>query len=526
MKKITFTKILCVAAAFALIFPFIPVAVGAETDAMVQSLNDQLAEYERKKAEIDETLRSLDIESGNIWDEISQYNELVNIDTQKKLAAQELAEFYTKQIEEKTKEIEETTARIEAQQDAFYDRMLDNYMEKETDYIELILGAESLVDFLTKVDYVSSILASDRKIISSLEEDKTKLEQAQAILEEAQVEETVNVAKYEESIRELQDLESSKMDALDRLENDKEQQRAYVMSIQNSEADLNASLEKRLADIAAEQERQRIAAEAARKAAEEAAAKAAEEAAAKKAAEEAAARAAEEAAAKAAAEAAAAAQQYNDGTGWEIPIQDQTEYDSYDYIDANGDHNGDSITEWTGEDYYSTDGGNSYVYNGTESSSTNSYYMQNYDTGEYVGGSVSWVLDPGASYYVSSNQGSRDIYGYYDYHYGMDFACAAGTSILAYNAGQVIISEWHNSYGNYVVVDHGGGITTTYAHMMERAVSVGQWVEAGQTLGYVGMTGSASGYHLHFEVRVAGAVQNPREWFPWELPAVGYRELN
>ena len=139
-------------------------------------------------------------------------------------------------------------------------------------------------------------------------------------------------------------------------------------------------------------------------------------------------------------------------------------------------------------------------------------YQKYYKEDGYVGGSVSWVLEPGVSYTVSSEQGWRDLYGQSDYHLGTDFACAAGTEIHAYNAGTVLISEYHSSYGNYVLVDHGGGIQTLYAHMAERAVSAGDWVESGQILGYVGMTGSAYGYHLHFEVRVNGEVQNPRNY--------------
>ena len=131
---------------------------------------------------------------------------------------------------------------------------------------------------------------------------------------------------------------------------------------------------------------------------------------------------------------------------------------------------------------------------------------------DYVGGSVSWVLEPGVAYTVSSEQGPRELYGEYDYHLGTDLACPAGTSIHAYNAGTVLISEYHYSYGNYVLIDHGGGLQTLYAHMSERAVSAGDWVESGQVIGYVGMTGSAYGYHLHFEVRENGEVRNPRNY--------------
>ena len=70
----------------------------------------------------------------------------------------------------------------------------------------------------------------------------------------------------------------------------------------------------------------------------------------------------------------------------------------------------------------------------------------------------------------------------------------------------------HWSYGNYVLIDHGGGISTLYAHMSDRLVSAGDTVSAGQIIGHVGLTGNTFGYHLHFEVRENGTVVNPRNY--------------
>ncbi len=138
--------------------------------------------------------------------------------------------------------------------------------------------------------------------------------------------------------------------------------------------------------------------------------------------------------------------------------------------------------------------------------------LQRKSQSQYVGGTGGWPLEGGVTYYVSSEQGWRNLFGVQDYHLGIDLACANGTNIYAYNAGTVLKSEYHYSYGNYVLVDHGGGISTLYAHMSERTVSAGDTVSAGQLLGYVGLTGSTSGYHLHFEVRENGTVVNPRNY--------------
>jgi murein DD-endopeptidase MepM/ murein hydrolase activator NlpD len=94
-------------------------------------------------------------------------------------------------------------------------------------------------------------------------------------------------------------------------------------------------------------------------------------------------------------------------------------------------------------------------------------------------------------------------------HEGIDIAAGSGTQIVASAAGTVISAGWMGGYGNLVVIDHGGGLATAYAHMSGFAVGGGQSVAQGQVIGYVGCTGTCYGPHVHFEVRVNGAAVDP-----------------
>ena len=94
-------------------------------------------------------------------------------------------------------------------------------------------------------------------------------------------------------------------------------------------------------------------------------------------------------------------------------------------------------------------------------------------------------------------------------HAGVDFAAPSGTPIVAANSGVVIASQTMRGYGNVVIIDHGGGLTTTYAHCSRIFARRGQTVSRGQRIASVGATGLATGPHLHFEVRRNGKAVNP-----------------
>lgn len=123
-------------------------------------------------------------------------------------------------------------------------------------------------------------------------------------------------------------------------------------------------------------------------------------------------------------------------------------------------------------------------------------------------GSMIWPVDGP----VVSGFGGRDIGAGYEYHPGIDIAVPEGTPIRAALAGTVIFTQPEASsggYGNYTCIDHGGGLSTCYAHQSSFAVAAGQSVSQGEVIGYSGCTGYCLGPHVHFEVRINGSVTDP-----------------
>lgn len=119
----------------------------------------------------------------------------------------------------------------------------------------------------------------------------------------------------------------------------------------------------------------------------------------------------------------------------------------------------------------------------------------------------SWVA-PTSNFRVSSGYGAR----WGKTHRGLDFAAPMGTKIVSANPGVVAMARPHGGYGNAVVVSHGHGIRTLYAHNSKLLVKPGQRVKAGQPIALLGSTGHSTGPHLHFEVHHNNHAVDPRPW--------------
>ena len=145
----------------------------------------------------------------------------------------------------------------------------------------------------------------------------------------------------------------------------------------------------------------------------------------------------------------------------------------------------------------------------SNASNTSTSSSSNTVVSSYSGGKLGWPVP--SSSRITSQYGYRILFGVKDFHTGIDIGAAQGTNIVAAESGTVILASygWNGGYGNYVIINHGNGITTRYAHASKLYVSVGQTVSKGQVIAAVGETGNAYGAHLHFETRLNGVHKNP-----------------
>jgi len=134
--------------------------------------------------------------------------------------------------------------------------------------------------------------------------------------------------------------------------------------------------------------------------------------------------------------------------------------------------------------------------------------------GTTFSGAFRWPT-PSCTYITShfAPQRVNPVTGVLRPHTGTDIGAQYGAQIIAAASGTVKFAAWNGGYGNCVIIDHGGGVSTLYAHMSSISVSAGQYIEAGGQVGKVGSTGNSTGPHLHFEVIINGVAVNPMQYF-------------
>lgn len=455
----------------------LPTGAGdGASDATVQSYEDQLSSIVTKQRQALNELAEIRNGQEEAQVEIGKYDELLRYNNEMKNLASGQLDSLTEQITQKKQSITDTTAALEAQEQAFLDRMVAVYMEEDTDWLELLLDAEDLTDCLVRMERVNAIFDYDEKIITSLKANRELLEADTAALEKAEETQMKRVTDYETAIQQSQALYEEKLEFMENLQKDEAKLVTDYSYYKGLENELNAELEEYLAERAREQERIRQEEERRRQEEEQ-----------RRREEEERRRQEEEQRRQ---EELAAQQQANTSDSWDT-WGDSSYEEGDDFNWSEDEYTDDSY----GDDWNSIH----------EQDTSNMQYT-------YTGGMLNWPLEEGVSYSVSSEYGWRTLYGVEDFHLAIDLACDNGTTVYAAAGGTVLRSEYHESYGNYVLIDHGNGLSTLYAHMSSCAVSVGETVSAGQTVGWVGLTGNTFGYHLHFETRENGSTVNPRNY--------------
>ena len=117
------------------------------------------------------------------------------------------------------------------------------------------------------------------------------------------------------------------------------------------------------------------------------------------------------------------------------------------------------------------------------------------------------------------------VYHVRRFHSGMDFTAPTGTEVMATGNGTVEFVGWKQGYGNTVIVNHGFGYQTLYAHLSKQLCQEGQKVSRGDIIAEVGSTGKSTGAHLHYEVRVQGSPQDPSNYYFYDLSPEQYDQM-
>lgn len=387
-------------------------AIGTAQAASVSELKGKISSIDKQRAEIQAVIDDLE---GQIN---SNTKKLQALKTQMSLTEEDIEATETvivrlaDEIETKEEEIVVAQEELDEKTEIFETRMRVMYENgNDISYLDVILGSNSFGEMLSRMEIVSEVMESDKKVVSDFKEAKQRLEDAKAELEQDKADQeeykSTLESKYDALVSQKQEVQK----LTDKLESDRDQ-------AQKEEDELEAEQE-RISDEIAEISRRE--AEAAKKAAEEAAKK--------------------------------KQQSSNSGS-------------------SGGSSSGGSV-------------------------------------------SASGMVWPAPSGSAGSGYGWRihPIYGTRKFHKGTDIPAPGGSPVLAAKAGTVVQSYYSSSYGNYIVISHGGGMMTAYAHLSSRLVSAGASVSAGQQIGKVGSTGNSTGNHLHFEVYINGSTVNPMNYF-------------
>lgn len=396
-------------------------------DSKIEALKDKIADYEQK---IDEAQKNIDSLKGDINEvqayieeldkQVAMYQEQIDAcnaqideyqvqisdyEAQNRELQSQIDELNAK-IDEYNAQVEEMNAQIDGKYDELKELIRANYINGETSAIEVLLCSDDFSEYLTKVQFISSLADYEQGLIDEINDDIRVIDETVAKIDEEKA-----------GIVEIQGQIDEKIAAIEDLQESVEANKVKV------EANQNAIQEK-----------------------------------------------------------------VNESSNYLASLNDQS--DAYKNKIAEYEA---AIAEFDQQ--------------------IEAMLRTNASSGTGTLANSSGLICPlqYSGVYVSS--------GYYrsdgSSHGALDLCVSGGTYGLAISAaesGTVVTASYHWSYGNYVVIDHGNGLSTLYAHCSSLAVGAGQSVSKGQTIAYVGSTGNSTGPHLHFEVRINGARTNPASY--------------
>ena len=438
----------------ALSVSLLPAAAVTQQD--IANLKSKAQSLNSQKAQIQSQINSLANSKSNAMQKKQLLEQKINVLRDQIAVSEQTISSLTVQIEQKEKELAEAKAEEERYFNLFCERVRSMEEDGEISYWEVMFQAKTFSQLLDQVNKVGEIMDYDNEIMDQLEAAREAVAKAKSELEQSKREEEAARNALQSQKAEL-DAEVGQVNSLIAQINNQSAAYANQMEDLNASAsEIDQQIKQAEKAYAAQLEAQRKAEEARKQAAAAAAAqqKAQAAAAAKKAAADA---AAARSAAQAANNAAASATKSN------------------------------------------------------TSSSTAPVDTSN------ISSSGGWHWPLSGYTRIASPYGYRicPFHGR-ELHRGADITAPGGTPIMAARSGVVLVSTYGSSYGNYVTIAHSDGTRSLYAHMSSRAISAGSTVSAGQVIGYVGSTGSATGNHLHFEIWTnssSSSCVNPMNYF-------------
>lgn len=369
----------------------------ASQKSQLSSLKDKYSKAAQNTKTLKNQIASKRAQIQNLRDEKAVLDEEIGVLTEQVALAESLIEEYTLAIDEKNAEKAELEKKQETQNEMLSDMLRMSYKYGEDSYLEILLGATSISDFLQRMDFLAYHMRYSSTLLEEIKKTGATIDEVTANLTTTLDAMNIVKAESEEAAKEL----AEKLARVD-----------VVI------AQLNADLSTLNADLAEkERDRQRLEADVA------------------------------------------------------------------------------ALTKTIREQE---------AKNSTSSNTTS-----------YDGGQLGWPLKGYSMKYLTSSYGTRTdpITGKKGaFHNGLDVGAPHGTKILAAESGTVVRASTYGTYGKCVIIDHGGGLMTLYAHCSGYNVVVGQKVTRGDVIAYVGSTGRSTGNHLHFTVFINGSTVDPGKY--------------